>query len=100
MAPKITYHQQLVFHWTPSEKSKFSVTLYSSNPKSQKIMTLDELYSIGYEVFNQEMGKFHRWLRKPNPALGGAHPGKLMETTNGRNEVHDLLVGLDHGIFA
>jgi putative toxin-antitoxin system antitoxin component (TIGR02293 family) len=63
-------------------------------------MTLDELYSIGYEVFNQEMGKFHRWLRKPNPALGGAQPRKLMETTNGRNEVHDLLVRMDHGIFA
>jgi putative toxin-antitoxin system antitoxin component (TIGR02293 family) len=40
------------------------------------------------------------WLDRPLPALGGAQPGTLMDTAEGRQIVSDLLAQIQSGTFA
>lgn len=41
-----------------------------------------------------------RWLERPVPALGGAKPGELMDTTEGQGIVSNLLQRVQHGVFS
>lgn len=40
---------------------------------SEKIMSLADLYSFGYEIFG-EREEFNQWIFQPLPALGGQAP--------------------------
>jgi putative toxin-antitoxin system antitoxin component (TIGR02293 family) len=84
---------------TTYNKKKTSGTALGPH-ETERILLLVELFDFGYEVFNQENEKFHRWLRKPNPALGGVTPEELLDTYTGFDEVYDLLIRIDQGIFA
>lgn len=42
----------------------------------------------------------HRWLRKPNRALGGRTPLSLLDTAPGAELVSDVLVRIEHGSFS
>jgi putative toxin-antitoxin system antitoxin component (TIGR02293 family) len=44
--------------------------------------------------------KAGRWLRKPNRALNGLEPLRLLQTETGGRTVEELLGQIDHGIFA
>ena len=50
------------------------------------------------EVFANSK-KALRWLRSPNPALGGLSPLKAAETSEGSREVEDVLGRIEHGII-
>ena len=66
---------------------------------SDKIMNLAEIFSYGYEVF-EDMHKFNNWLRRPNQSLGGKSPFDLLHTSFGRQEVKNLLGRIDFGVYS
>ena len=64
------------------------------------ILVLTELLDFGVEVFNNEVEKFQRWLKKPNIALGGATPESLFDSLTGIQEVRNCLNRLEYGNLA
>ena len=74
-------------------KEHFSQTL------SERIVSIAELYSFGYEVFGEEAA-FNKWIIQPNRALGGQRPYDLLNNQFGREEVKNLIGRIEHGIYA
>lgn len=71
-----------------------------SGRDSEMIVLLFELLDFGVEVFNQEVEKFQRWLRKPNLSLGGNHPESFFDSVTGIQEVKNALSRLEYGNMA
>ena len=59
-----------------------------------------ELIDFGNEVFNNEIEKFQRWLKKNNVSLGGNTPESLLDTTTGIQEVKNALNRIEFGNLA
>ena len=72
---------------------KFNSTL------SEKIVGLADIYSYGYEVF-EDIKKFNEWVFRPNRALGGVPPYDLLDNQYGREEVRDLIGRIDYGVYS
>jgi putative toxin-antitoxin system antitoxin component (TIGR02293 family) len=72
---------------------KFSSTI------SEKIVSLADIYSFGYEVFEDEQ-KFNAWVFKPNQALGGQPPYTLLNNQFGREEIRNLIGRIAHGVYS
>ncbi|MBS1663808.1 MAG: DUF2384 domain-containing protein [Bacteroidetes bacterium] len=72
---------------------KFNLTL------SEKILGLAEIYSYGYEVFEEEI-RFNEWIFRPNKALGGQAPYDLLDTQYGREEVKNVIGRIDYGVYS
>lgn len=72
---------------------KFNQTL------SEKIVSLADIYSYGYEVF-EDIDRFNEWVFRPNRALGGAPPFDLLDNQYGREEVKDLIGRIDYGVYS
>jgi putative toxin-antitoxin system antitoxin component (TIGR02293 family) len=66
---------------------------------SEKIVSLADIYSYGYEVFEDE-DKFNRWMFRPNQALGGTAPYELVDNQFGREEVRNLIGRIDYGVYS
>lgn len=66
---------------------------------SEKILSLADIYSYGYEVFEDEK-RFNQWMLRPNKALGGQAPYDLLDTQFGREEVKNLVGRIDYGIYS
>ncbi|MEO9004771.1 MAG: antitoxin Xre/MbcA/ParS toxin-binding domain-containing protein [Ginsengibacter sp.] len=66
---------------------------------SEKIISMADLYSYGFEVFEDE-GRFNQWMAQPNKALGGQTPYDLIDNQFGREEVKDLIGRIDYGIYS
>lgn len=66
---------------------------------SERILSLADLYSYGYEVFGDKE-HFNQWMFAINRALGGKAPFDLMDNIFGREEVRNLIGRIEHGIFA
>ena len=71
----------------------FSATL------SERIISIADLYSYGFEVFEDE-SKFKEWIFRPNLALGGKQPFELLDNQFGREEVKNLIGRIDYGIYS
>lgn len=67
---------------------------------SELLILINELLDYGLEVFNHEEEKFHRWLKKPNPSIGGYSPESMLDTVTGINEVKFSLNRLEFGNLA
>jgi len=66
---------------------------------SERIFLLADLYSYGYEVFeNRE--KFNQWMKTPNRSLGEVVPLNLLDTLYGLEEVKHLIGRIEYGIFS
>lgn len=72
---------------------KFNSTL------SEKIVGLADIYSYGYEVFEDEV-RFNQWIFRPNQALNGQTPFDLIDNQFGREEVKDLIGRIDYGVYS
>lgn len=66
---------------------------------SEKILSMADLYSYGFEVFEDE-SRFNQWMAKPNKALGGQAPYDLIDNQFGREEVKNLIGRIDYGIYS
>lgn len=66
---------------------------------SEKIMSLADIYSYGYEVFS-DPHEFNEWIFQPINALGGKAPYDLLGDQYGREEVHNLIGRIDYGVYS
>jgi putative toxin-antitoxin system antitoxin component (TIGR02293 family) len=66
---------------------------------SDKIVSLVDIYSYGYQVF-EDRGRFNEWIFRPNKALGNRTPFHFMHNSFGRQEVKNLIGRIDHGIYS
>ena len=57
---------------------------------SEKIVSVADIYSYGYEVFEDER-RFNDWIFRSNQALGGLSPYDLLDNQYGRDEVKSLI---------
>ena len=74
-------------------KDKFNKTL------SERIVGLADIYSYGYEVFEDE-DRFNQWMFSPNQALGGQAPYELLDNQFGREEVRNIIGRIDYGVYS
>jgi putative toxin-antitoxin system antitoxin component (TIGR02293 family) len=66
---------------------------------SERIVGLADLYSYGYEVF-EDRERFNQWVFRTNKALGGAAPFDLLNNGFGIEEVRNLIGRIDYGIYS
>ncbi len=66
---------------------------------SEGIIALAELYSFGYEVF-EDKNNFNQWMFAPNQALSGAVPFDLMDNQFGRDEIRNLIGRIAYGVYS
>lgn len=71
-----------------------------SGRDSEVVLVLSEVLDFGLEVFNNEEGKFQRWLRKPNMSLGGVAPESFFDSLTGIQEIRNALNRLEYGNMA
>lgn len=72
---------------------KFNQTL------SERIISLADIYSFGYEVF-EDTDRFNQWIFRPNHALGGQRPFDFLDNQFGREEIRNLIGRIDHGVYS
>jgi putative toxin-antitoxin system antitoxin component (TIGR02293 family) len=70
-----------------------------SSSLSERIVSLADIYSYGYEVFDDD-NKFNNWILRPNRALGGQTPYDLLDNQYGREEVRNLIGRIDYGVYS
>jgi len=66
---------------------------------SERMIGLADIYSYGYEVFEDE-AKFNEWMFVPNRALGGKAPYDVIDNQFGREEVKNIIGRIDYGVYS
>ena len=66
---------------------------------SEKIMSLADLYSYGYEIFG-DVEEFNHWIFQPLPALGEQAPYAFLDNQYGREEVRNLIGRIAYGVYS
>jgi putative toxin-antitoxin system antitoxin component (TIGR02293 family) len=74
-----------------SEKFNFSI--------SERLIGLVDIYSFGFEVFEDE-SKFKKWMFRPNQALAGKTPFEVSDNQFGREEVKNLIGRVEFGVYS
>ncbi|NIJ53546.1 type II RES/Xre toxin-antitoxin system antitoxin [Dyadobacter arcticus] len=70
------------------------------NPSvSEKIVSIADIYSYGYEVF-EDVKRFNQWIFRANHALGGKSPFEILDSQFGREEVRNLIGRIDYGVYS
>lgn len=65
---------------------------------SDRLFRLARILALATEVLEGEEPAV-RWLKRPQPALGGRSPLSLLVTDAGRDEVERLLLRIEHGVY-
>ena len=66
---------------------------------SERILGLADIYSYGYDVFEDEK-KFNQWMFKQSRALGGKTPYEVCDNQFGREEVKNIIGRIDYGVYS
>jgi len=66
---------------------------------SERILGLADIYSYGYDVFEDEE-KFNQWMFIQNRALGGKTPYEVCNNQFGREEVKNIIGRIDYGVYS
>lgn len=66
---------------------------------SERIVGLADIYSYGFEVFEDEK-RFNQWMFRPNQALGGEVPYDLLDNQFGREELKSIIGRIDYGVYS
>lgn len=70
-----------------------------SDQISERIISLADLYSYGYETFGDKE-LFNRWMFAPNQALGNISPFDIIDNYYGREEVKNLIGRIGYGVYS
>lgn len=70
-----------------------------SRDEAEKAIQLSAVVAKGLEVFENEPD-FHHWLQTSIPALGGERPQALLSSALGREQVREILIRIEWGIFS
>ena len=71
-----------------------------SRDESDRAARLARVGAHAMHVFNREPEYALEWLRKAQADLGDRSPLQLLATDSGARAVEDVLLGLEHGVFA
>ncbi len=66
---------------------------------SERLLLLADIYSYGYEVFENKE-RFNHWMKNANTALGGEAPLNLLDTLYGMEEVKHLIGRIEYGVYS
>lgn len=66
---------------------------------SEKIMSIADIYSYGYEVFGSEQ-EFNKWIFQPIGALAGKLPYEILDSLYGREEVKHIIGRIEYGVYS
>ena len=66
---------------------------------SEKIMSLADIYSYGYVVF-EDRDEFNKWIFQSISALGGQRPFDLLDNSFGREEVRNIIGRIEYGVYS
>lgn len=66
---------------------------------SEGIIAVAEIYSFGYDVFENK-DSFNSWMFAPNQALSGIKPFEFMDNQFGREEIRNLIGRIAYGVFS
>ena len=66
--------------------------------EAQTAIQIASIWAKGLEVF--EADDFKHWLNTKNQALGGSKPIDLLDTPLGREQIKDLLLRIEWGIYS
>lgn len=70
------------------------------NPSlSERIIGLAEIYSYGFEVF-EDKAQFNSWINSPNKALAGKTPYDLLDSQFGREELMSIIGRIEYGVYS
>jgi len=67
--------------------------------ESDRLFRLARVAAVALDVL-EDVEKARRWMHKPNRALGGEVPLRLLSTDIGACQVEELLHRIDHGLFS
>lgn len=70
-----------------------------SSSESDRLSRVVRVISRAEEAIG-EREKAHRWLRKPNRALGGRRPLDLLDSDVGARAVEQVLGRIEHGVHS
>lgn len=66
---------------------------------SEKILDIADLYSFGFEVFDDE-DAFRNWMDTPVRALGYRKPSAFIDNQFGRQEIRNLIGRIAYGVYS
>jgi len=70
-----------------------------SKEESDKAVRVARVTAMAEQVFG-ELERAWRWLRKSKPRFAGKTPVEMLATEAGARLVEEMIVQIDHGIFA
>jgi putative toxin-antitoxin system antitoxin component (TIGR02293 family) len=82
---------------TFQRRVKLQATL--SKDETERTIQLSALIAKGLAVF-EDNEDFQRWLNTPNLSLGGRVPNQLLGSAIGLELLHEVLIRIEHGIYA
>lgn len=91
LAKTLSVTRATLINKKPAEK--FNASL------SERIIGLAEIYSYGFEVFENKE-RFNSWVNSPNNALAGKSPYDLLDSQFGREEVMSIIGRIDYGVYS
>jgi putative toxin-antitoxin system antitoxin component (TIGR02293 family) len=62
-------------------------------------MDAEQVFAAAVEVLGED-AKVHRWMNRPNMAMGGEKPIDLLGTPNGRVGVLTILMRIEWGVYS
>lgn len=93
-----TIAEHVNIKWTTLARRKAQGVL--EKEESERVLRLARLASFAQEVFDGNRDIALRWLKMPAPALKGRIPLELAATEFGAEEVHKLLIRIEHGVYS
>lgn len=76
-----------------SDTARFSI------PVSDRVLDIAQLYVHGINALDT-LNNFNQWLNEPLPVLEGRRPIELIQSHYGLKIVDEILLRIEHGIFA
>ena len=67
--------------------------------ESDRLLRVARVAALAEEILG-DTAKAARWLRRPNPALGGKTPLRMLDTDLGASQVETVLHRVEHGVFS
>ena len=71
-----------------------------SREEADKTVRIARVSARAQQVFGGEPDYAANWLRTVNPTLGDRTPMQALITESGALAVEELLIGIEHGMFA
>lgn len=70
-----------------------------TSEESDRLLRASRILGQAIELFDGNKSEAKQWLKRPQPALGGAKPLEMASTEVGALAVERLIGQLEHGVF-